>query len=129
MRKIILLLLLQCSLAAVGQEKPKIFFWNKTIDLGIIPSEKTPCVSVNFIFSNKGKTPLVIYDVKASCGCTVPEYPKDPIKPGEEGKLKVTFNSAGKSGHTMKTVTVTCNTEKGVETINIKTFIREPKKQ
>ena len=53
MRKIILLLLLQCSLAAVGQEKPKIFFSNKTIDLGIIPSEKTPCVSVNFIFSNK----------------------------------------------------------------------------
>lgn len=51
MRKIILLLLLQCSLAAVGQEKPKIFFSNKTIDLGIIPSEKTPCVSVNFIFS------------------------------------------------------------------------------
>ena len=52
MRKIILLLLLQCSLAAVGQEKPKIFFSNKTIDLGIIPSEKTPCVSVNFIFSS-----------------------------------------------------------------------------
>ena len=47
----------------------------------------------------------------------------------KEGKIKVTFNSAGKSGHTMKTVTVTCNTEKGVETINIKTFIREPKKQ
>lgn len=53
MRKIILLLLLQCSLAAVGQEKPKIFFSNKTIDLGIIPSEKTPCVSVNFIFSKR----------------------------------------------------------------------------
>lgn len=93
MRKIILLLLLQCSLAAVGQEKPKIFFSNKTIDLGIIPSEKTPCVSVNFIFSNKGKTPLVIYDVKASCGCTVPTWPKAPIKPDGKSLIKVDFET------------------------------------
>lgn len=102
MRKIILLLLLQCSLAAVGQEKPKIFFSNKTIDLGIIPSEKTPCVSVNFIFSNKGKTPLVIYDVKASCGCTVPTWPKAPIKPDGKSLIKVDFETKKQSLYLQK---------------------------
>ena len=109
MRKIILLLLLQCSLAAVGQEKPKIFFSNKTIDLGIIPSEKTPCVRIDFIFSNKGKTPLVIYDVKASCGCTVPTWPKAPIKPDGKSLIKVDFETKKQKGVFTKTIFVESN--------------------
>ena len=77
MRKIILLLLLQCSLAAVGQEKPKIFFSNKTIDLGIIPSEKTPCVSVNFIFSNYTSKLLFM---QANCICEMYYNSRDAIR-------------------------------------------------
>lgn len=120
MRKIILLLLLQCSLAAVGQEKPKIFFSNKTIDLGIIPSEKTPCVSVNFIFSNKGKTPLVIYDVKASCGCTVPTWPKAPIKPDGKSLIKVDFETKKQKGVFIKTIFVESNANEDVILLKLK---------
>ena len=114
MRKIILLLLLQCSLAAVGQEKPKIFFSNKTIDLGIIPSEKTPCVSVNFIFSNKGKT------VKASCGCTVPTWPKAPIKPDGKSLIKVDFETKKQKGVFTKTIFVESNANEDVILLKLK---------
>lgn len=120
MRKIILLLLLQCSLAAVGQEKPEIVFSNKTIDLGIIPSEKTPCVNVNFIFSNKGKTPLVIYDVKASCGCTVPTWPKAPIKPDGKSLIKVDFETKKQKGVFTKTIFVESNANEDVILLKLK---------
>ncbi len=120
MRKIILLLLLQCSLAAVGQEKPKIFFSNKTIDLGIIPSEKTPCVRIDFIFSNKGKTPLVIYDVKASCGCTVPTWPKAPIKPDGKSLIKVDFETKKQKGVFTKTIFVESNANEDVILLKLK---------
>lgn len=88
MRNFLFILLLQCSLTAIGQEKAEMFFSNQTIDLGVISSKKTPIVSVNFTFSNKGKTPLVIYNVKASCGCTVPTWPKAPIKPDGKNLVK-----------------------------------------
>ena len=105
---------------AVGQEKPKIFFSNKTIDLGIIPSEKTPCVSVNFIFSNKGKTPLVIYDVKASCGCTVPTWPKAPIKPDGKSLIKVDFETKKQKGVFTKTIFVESNANEDVILLKLK---------
>ncbi len=68
-------------------------------------------VSKTFVFKNTGDNPLVISDVKTSCGCTVPSYSKEPVGPGSEGFLKVTFNSAGKSGSQHKTVTVISNTD------------------
>ena len=111
MRKIILLLLLQCTIAAVGQEKTKIL---------IIPSEKTPCVSVNFIFSNKGKTPLVIYDVKASCGCTVPTWPKAPIKPDGKSLIKVDFETKKQKGVFTKTIFVESNANEDVILLKLK---------
>ena len=60
-------------------------------------------------FKNTGNADLVISDAKGSCGCTVPEYPKAPIKPGEEGNIKVTFDSSGKGGRQNKSVTVITN--------------------
>jgi len=53
---------------------------------------------------------LVIRSAQGSCGCTVPEFPKDPVAPGEEGVINVTFDSAGKEGHQEKTVTIISNT-------------------
>jgi hypothetical protein len=67
-------------------------------------------VSYDFIFTNVGKSPLIIADAQATCGCTVPEYPRTPIAPGEKGKISVVFSSAGRSGMQSKIVTVTANT-------------------
>ena len=67
-------------------------------------------VAYDFVFENKGESPLIIKNAAASCGCTVPEWPKDPILPGEKGKINVVFNSAGKSGLQDKVVTITANT-------------------
>lgn len=66
-------------------------------------------VQYSFKFKNTGNNPLVVMDAHASCGCTVPEKPEQPIKPGETGVIKVVFNSKGRSGHQEKTITVTSN--------------------
>ena len=66
-------------------------------------------VVYNYHFVNTGKKPLVIASARASCGCTVPEKPEEPVKPGETGTLKVVFNSADRPGPTHKTITVVSN--------------------
>jgi hypothetical protein len=77
-------------------------------------------VTTEFIVKNTGEGDLIISDAKATCGCTVPEYPKHPLKSGESAPIKVTFDSTGKSGNQSKTVTLTTNTEKASETFNIR---------
>jgi hypothetical protein len=77
-------------------------------------------VETEFIVTNAGEVDLIISDAKGSCGCTVPEPPKEPIKPGASAPIKVTFDSNGKPGAQKKTVTLTTNTEKGYETFEIK---------
>lgn len=76
-------------------------------------------VETDFNFKNTGKNDLIIYDAKGSCGCTVPEYPKDPIRPGESNKVHVKFDSSGKEGHQTKTVTLTCNTQPNQITLQV----------
>lgn len=71
-------------------------------------------VTYEFKFKNSGKEPLIINTAVGSCGCTVPEYPKEPIKPNGSGVIKVTFNSTGKSGPQDKTVTLTYDTDKTI---------------
>jgi len=66
-------------------------------------------VTHDFILKNTGDADLIISAAKGSCGCTVPEWPKTPIAKGEEATIKVTFNSAGKSGKQNKTVTLVTN--------------------
>ena len=67
-------------------------------------------VSYAFIFKNTGKLPLIITKATATCGCTLPNWPKEPIKVGETGKIDVVFNSTGKKGLQDKVITVTANT-------------------
>jgi Protein of unknown function (DUF1573) len=62
-----------------------------------------------FTFTSTGSEPVIISQAQGSCGCTVPEWPKQPLKKGEKGSIKVTFNSAGKMGVQDKTVTLTSN--------------------
>lgn len=83
-------------------------------------------VSYAFHFKNSGKGDLVIRSASGSCGCTVPEWPKDPIKPGEDGNINVTFNSEGKEGQQYKTVTLIANTVPNTYTIAIKANVIKP---
>jgi hypothetical protein len=68
-------------------------------------------VECTFKVTNSGKEPLILEEAHGSCGCTVPDYPKEPIPAGESRDIKVKFNSAGKKGKQSKTVTITANTE------------------
>lgn len=72
-----------------------------------------------FKFTNTGKEPLIIESAKGSCGCTVPEYPKEPLAPGKTGEMKVKFNSQAKVNKQRKTVTVIANTAPENTTLTI----------
>lgn len=61
-------------------------------------------------FKNVGDADIVISQVKGSCGCTSPQYPQNPVKPGEEGEIKVTFRSKGMAGQVVKDITILANT-------------------
>lgn len=99
---------------------PVMSFEKSEHDFGTI-EQGTPQETV-FKFTNTGNAPLIITSAKSSCGCTVPDPPKDPIAPGEEGELKVNFNGSGQNQVT-KTITVSANTAKGSEIIRIKAFV------
>jgi len=66
-------------------------------------------VTHEYIFTNTGKTPLIISSVRASCGCTTPNYPKQPIKPGEQSKIEVVFDSSNQPGLQHKVITMISN--------------------
>ncbi len=87
----------------------KIQFAEDTYDFGKI-NEGTKAKHT-YTFTNVGTEPLIIQDAKASCGCTVPTFSKDPVEPGATGKIDVVFDSKGRPGKTSKYVTVTANTE------------------
>ena len=73
-----------------------------------------------FSFTNTGKSPLLIEDATASCGCTTPSWTKEPVAPGAQGKMEVQFDSRGKNGIISKQVAVRANTQPGITTILIK---------
>lgn len=80
-------------------------------------------VETVFKVTNTGKTDLVITNAQATCGCTIPVWPKAPIKPGETGDVEVKFNTNGKPNRQQKTVTLTTNTESGRELLTIKGMV------
>lgn len=88
-----------------------ITFDKNTYDFGKIKEGEK--VSYQFKFVNKGTEPLIISEATASCGCTVPEYSKDPIAPGKTGQINVVFDSTGKPGMQHKVVTISSNAKPG----------------
>jgi len=76
-----------------------------------------------FKFTNTGEAPLVIKNATASCGCTVPSWPKEPIAPGENGEIEVNFNSKGKTNRQNKTISITANTESSITRLTIKGMV------
>ena len=97
---------------------PKITFDKTEHDFGII--NEGDIVETIFAFTNTGKSELIILSAKGSCGCTVPEWPKEPILPGEKGEIKVKFNSDRKPNKQQKQVTLATNTDIGKEILIIK---------
>ena len=96
---------------------PEFNFEKELHDFGkLVDGEK---VSYSFKFTNSGNAPLIISNAKGSCGCTVPNWSKDPIAPGESGSIDVTFNSSGRSGKQNKAITLTANTNPNRKVINI----------
>lgn len=78
-----------------------------------------------FRIKNTGDKNFVIANAFGSCGCTVPEYPKEPVKPGETAEIHVTFNSSGKPNEISKTVTLVCNTANRNELLYMKGFVKK----
>lgn len=91
---------------AEGKAKPVAV--EKSYDFGNI-RESRGSVSHEFVITNEGTGNMIIYDVTAQCGCTRPEYPKNPIGPGKSAKVKVTYNPLGRPGSFNKSVTVKTN--------------------
>lgn len=91
-------------------------------DFGEIEARKP--VETVFNYKNVGDAPLVITDIKSSCGCTVPkDWSREPLAPGKSGKFTVRYNGSGANKIT-KTITVTANTEKGKEVVKIMAFVK-----
>ena len=119
----------EASSAKAVSNAPVMTF-DKTIhDFGTIQEGER--VETLFTFTNTGKSDLVIVDARGSCGCTVPEYPKNtPIAPGATGQIRVSFDSSNKPNLQQKTVTISANTDSGRETIRIKAMVQaDPVKQ
>jgi hypothetical protein len=91
-------------------------------DFGDIP-DNGGNVETKFVITNTGNNPLLISEAKGSCGCTVPDYPRDPIQPGESRDILVSFDPAGKEGAQNKTVTIMANTEPSTTVINLRSNI------
>ncbi len=106
---------------------PQMIFNEEKHDFGkITQGEK---VSYSFVFKNNGGSDLVISSAQGSCGCTVPTYPKGPVKPGQESKIDVVFNSEGKSGVVEKTVTLVTNCNPSTKVLTIVSTINVPEQE
>jgi hypothetical protein len=99
--------------ATAPVKPPVLTFEEKVHNFGEIREGEK--VEYSFKFTNTGASPLVIEDAISSCGCTVPEWPKEPVKPGQTGYMKVVFDSHGKSGYTEKEISVKINNSDGYE--------------
>jgi hypothetical protein len=101
---------------------PTISFDKTLHDFGEIQNG-TPVETV-FSYTNSGRSPLVVTDIKSTCGCTVPQgWSKEPLMPGESSQFSVKFNGKG-ANKVSKTITLTTNTEKGREQVRITAFVK-----
>lgn len=115
----IMMSLLLITGSAFAQEKAVIAAEEVTYDFGAI-QEDNGTVIHTFKISNKGDAPLVITRVIASCGCTTPDWTKEPIAPGKKGEVKITFNPKGRPGPFVKTISVYSNGKTGSFVLTIR---------
>ncbi|HLP49999.1 MAG TPA: DUF1573 domain-containing protein [Chitinophagales bacterium] len=96
----------------------RIVFKEETHNFAEVP--EGPQVTYEFKFNNAGKEPLILSNVRASCGCTTPSWPKEPIMPGKDGAILVTYNTQGRPGPFNKSITINSNGEPADKIIYIK---------
>ena len=113
------------SAGSLSDKMPKIVFEDSTqnVDFGTLVEGDT--VQRNFKFNNAGEFPLIINNVSTSCGCTVPQWPRDPIGPGETASILVKFNSRGKMGPQAKAVSIYANTDPAVTEITFRANVTQ----
>ena len=114
MKKLVLTTIMMVFGMVAFAQQADIKFDKTTHNFGTFPEEH-PKVTCTFKFTNTGDKLLVIHQAIASCGCTVPEYSKEPIKPGESGEIVVTYNGSGKfPGHFKKSITIRSNAKQEI---------------
>lgn len=106
---------------------PKMDFGDTNHDFGVINQGEK--VSYTFKFKNSGSADLIISSAVGSCGCTVPHYPKGTVPAGDTGTIDVTFDSSGKQGKVLKTVSIVTNCQPNTKIITITADIQVPKYQ
>lgn len=128
MRKITLMSLMLVGGFMSVMAQAEIKFDKLTHNFGKFP-ESSPKVSCTFTYTNTGDAPLIINQAVASCGCTVPEYTKEPVQPGQKGQIKVTYNGAGKfPGPFKKSITVRTNGKVEMTRLYVQGDMEEAKK-
>jgi hypothetical protein len=105
-------------------DMPKIELSQDFFDFGEMNQKES--VSTEFVIKNTGDAPLLIRSAKGSCGCTVPEWPKEPVAVGDEAIIKVTFNSGNKKGKQNKIVTLVTNAIPSTKVLTIKGTVLVP---
>lgn len=106
---------------------PVITYEESEFDFGQV--DEGAIVEHKFKFRNTGKTPLLIQKARSSCGCTIPEWPEEPIPPGGTGEINAKFNTEGKPGEQSKQIRVTANTYPGETKVTLKGYVRPGKAQ
>jgi hypothetical protein len=96
---------------------PVITFKENSKDFGDITQGQQ--VAHTFVLTNTGKQPLIISNVAATCGCTVPSWPKEPVAPGKSAEIKVSFNSTGKVGKQNSVVRIYSNASEPIEKVSL----------
>jgi hypothetical protein len=102
----------------------QIKFTEEKYDFGSI--KQGDVVDHVFKFKNTGTQPLVISNVQASCGCTIPDWTKEPVAPGKTGMISAKFNSAGKMGMQTKVLTIESNSAAGAATVSLVGEVKDP---
>ncbi len=106
---------------STGEKQAQIQFENTDYNFGSV--KEGEFVDYNFKFTNTGNAPLIISRAIASCGCTVPSPPKEPIQPGQSSAIHVQFNSSNKQNQQVKTITVEANTNPSIIKLQIHGFV------
>lgn len=104
-----------------NKPQPKLEFEESEFDFGTV--NEGDKVQHTFRFKNTGSAPLLISKASASCGCTVPSFPKSPIDPGKSGEIDVVFDTKGKGGNQIKVVTISANTNPGQTEISLRGMV------
>jgi hypothetical protein len=110
--------------ATVNPNAPILTFTEQSYDFGTVV--EGPQITHDFKIKNEGKEPLILSNVHASCGCTVPTWPKEPILPGKESVISATYNTSGRPGHFSKSITIESNSNGGNKIINITGEVIKP---